>query len=68
MEVFNLKENYDNSKCAKIKEKKIKLKLLPLNNFLNLKKCNFIKIDVELMELDVLRGGKKFIEKFRPIM
>ncbi len=66
---IGLKENYDNSKCAKIKEKKKnKIKTLTLNNFLNLKKCNFIKIDVELMELDVLRGGKKFIEKFRPIM
>ena len=66
---IGLKEDYDNSYCAKIKgTKKNKIKTLTLNNFLNLKKCNFIKIDVELMELDVLRGGNRFITKFRPIM
>ena len=66
---IGLKEDYDNSYCAKIKgTKKNKIKTLTLNSFLNLKKCNFIKIDVELMELDVLRGGNRFITKFRPIM
>ena len=64
-----MKEDYDNSLSAKIKgTKKNKIKTLTLNNFLNLKKCNFIKIDVELMELDVLIGGNEFIKKFRPII
>ncbi len=64
-----LGKNYDNSLCVKIKKtKKYKIKTLTLNDFLNLKKCNFVKIDVELMELDVLKGGDKFIKKFRPIM
>ena len=62
-------ENYDNSVCAKIKgTKKNKIKTLTLNNFLNLKKCNFLKIDVELMESNVLKGAKEFIKKFRPII
>ena len=66
---IGLKEYYDNSLCAKIKgTKKNKIKTLTLNNFLNLKKCNFLKIDVELMELSVLRGAKEFIKKFRPII
>ena len=66
---IGLKEDYDNSCCARIKgTKKNKIQTFTLNNFLNLKKCNFIKIDVELMELDVLSGGNEFIKKFRPII
>ncbi len=66
---ITLTENYDNSVCAKIKgTKKNKIKTLTLNNFLNLKKCNFLKIDVELMELNVLKGAIEFIKKFRPII
>jgi len=66
---ITLTENYDNSVCAKIKgTKKNKIKTLTLNNFLNLKKCNFLKIDVELMESNVLKGAKEFIKKFRPII
>ena len=66
---IGLKEDYDNSYCAKIKgTKKNKIKTLTLNSFLNLKKCNFLKIDVELMELSVLKGAKDFINKFKPII
>ncbi len=66
---IGLKEDYDNSYCAKIKgTKKNKIKTLTLNNFLNLKKCNFLKIDVELMELSVLEAAKDFINKFKPII
>ena len=66
---IGLKEDYDNSYCAKIKgTKKNKIKTLTLNNFLNLKKCNFLKIDVESMELSVLKGAKDFIYKFKPII
>ena len=66
---ITLTENYDNSVCAKIKgTTKNKIKTLTLNNFLNLKKCNFLKIDVELMESNVLKGAKEFIKKFRPII
>lgn len=35
---------------------------------INLMGLNFMKIDVEGMELDVLIGAKKTIEKFRPVM
>ena len=66
---ITLTKDYDNSVCAKIKgTKKNKIKTLTLNNFLNLKKCNFLKIDVELMESNVLKGAKEFIKKFRPII
>lgn len=66
---IGLKEDYDNSYCAKIKgTKKNKIETFTLNKFLNLKKCNFLKIDVELMELSVLDGAKDFINKFKPII
>ena len=35
---------------------------------MEIEKCNFMKIDVELMELDILTGGKNFLKKFRPIL
>jgi FkbM family methyltransferase len=34
----------------------------------NLPGCHFIKVDVEGMEAAVIRGAKKTIEKFRPIL
>ena len=37
-------------------------------NKLNLKKLDFIKIDVEGNEMQTLRGAKKTIEKFKPIL
>ncbi len=47
---------------------KQKISIMCLDQFLHLKKCNFIKIDVEGMEPDVINGGKLFLNKFRPIM
>lgn len=41
--------------------------IVPLDS-LDLPNVNFIKIDVEGMEPDVLEGGKNTIEKFKPIM
>jgi FkbM family methyltransferase len=35
---------------------------------LDLSRCNFLKIDVEGMELAALRGARGTIEKFRPIL
>jgi FkbM family methyltransferase len=34
----------------------------------NLQRCNFIKVDVEGMETDVLRGAARTIERFKPIL
>ena len=66
---IGLKEDYDNSKCAHIIEgKKEKVQVINLDKFLEIEKCNFIKMDVELMEMEVLKGGKKFLSKFRPIL
>lgn len=66
---FTLSNKYKNSDCGTIKHKKKKIvNMLKLDDFLNLSKCNFLKIDVELMEIDVLKGGQKFINKFKPIL
>ena len=35
---------------------------------LNLKRCDFIKIDIEGMEMDALIGGQKTIDAFKPQM
>tara|TARA_Y100000588_G_C14103688_1_gene859959 strand:+ start:245 stop:1087 length:843 start_codon:yes stop_codon:yes gene_type:complete len=65
-----LKDDYDNTATAKIlkNEKKQIVEIIKLDDFLNIKKCDFVKMDVEMMEIDVLEGGKRFIEKYRPVM
>jgi len=35
---------------------------------LNLPRCDFLKIDVEGMELQVLKGGEKLIDTFHPVI
>jgi FkbM family methyltransferase len=34
----------------------------------NLQRCSFIKVDVEGMETDVLRGAARTIERFKPVL
>ncbi len=59
----------NNLKFAKIKSnKKKKVSFKTLNEFIDIEKCNFLKIDVELMELNVLKGAYHFLNKFRPII
>ena len=60
----------ENDEVAKIKldKPKQRVEIIRLDEFINIKKCNFIKIDVEFMEIEVLKGGKKFLKKFRPII
>ncbi|MBM3598999.1 MAG: FkbM family methyltransferase [Alphaproteobacteria bacterium] len=41
--------------------------LMPLDN-LPAQSCQVLTIDVEGMELAVIRGGTRFIERFRPVM
>ena len=66
---FTLTSKYSNSNCGIVKKKKINtVKIIKLDDFLHLEKCNFVKIDVELMEIDVLKGGKKFLKKYKPIL
>ena len=60
---------YESSSFTKnIKDKKYKVKVTNLDKLMEIKKCNFIKMDVELMELDILKGGRNFLKKFRPIL
>lgn len=39
-----------------------------LDSRINLPRLDLIKIDVEGMEIDVLRGGRQLLEKFKPIL
>ena len=64
-----INNHYDNNDSAQLENKnKYKVGVITLDNLLDMEKCNFIKIDAECMELDILKGGIKFLEKFRPTM
>ena len=54
-----------------IKPDEIKVDLKPLDKFCtdeNIDRIDFIKIDVEGMEYDVLMGGNDSIEKYKPTL
>ena len=60
---------FNNNDSAQLEnKKKYKVDVITLDNLLDIEKCAFIKIDAECMELNILKGGTKFIKKFRPIM
>ena len=66
---FGIKKDYDYSKFIKTnKNKPTKVAVKNLDQFLNLKKCNLIKLEAESLETKILQGGLKFLEKFRPTM
>merc|ERR1711991_864916 len=61
---FGIKKGYDYSKFIKTTNKKeMKVAVTNLDQFLNLKECNLIKLEAEILE-----GGIKFLEKYRPIV
>jgi FkbM family methyltransferase len=65
---FSLNNSSDKYKT---KNKKQTIKLNTLDNFVKenkIKKIDFIKIDAEGMDIDILKGGLDTIEKFRPKM
>lgn len=65
---FKIQRDNDNvgmNYCEEVKNGKIKSVTI---DSLQLKKCNFIKLDCEGMELEVLKGASKTIEEFKPIM
>lgn len=69
----NSDDAYSGFKDTKRKKiiNKTKALLFKLDSFfglLNLEKIDFIKIDVEGLEYDVLSGGSEIIEKYRPII
>ena len=73
-EFLQLQENINNiggsSAKYQIDEKNIvNIEIKPLDNdFESLKKVMLLKIDVEGMEIDVLRGAEKIITKFYPLI
>ena len=73
-EFLQLQENINNiggsSAKYQIDAKKIvNIEIKPLDNFLDsFKKVMLLKIDVEGMEIDVLRGAEKIINKFYPLI
>lgn len=51
-----------------VKSKKIKIKLISLDKFFKNRKIDFIKIDAENSEYEIIKGAKSIIEKDRPIL
>lgn len=45
-----------------------RVECIPLDRFFDLPRLSFIKVDVEGMEAEVLAGGRKLIDKFRPVL
>jgi FkbM family methyltransferase len=56
---YRSEKNYDG--------KRIKMECNNLDNF-NLQNCKLIKVDAEGMNLDVLKGSKKTISKYKPFI
>jgi len=62
-------KEYDNKKFTQIRSKKlIQTQMINLDEFLNIEKCNLLKMEAELLELEIIKGGGKFLKKFRPIL
>jgi len=49
-------------------QKGMSIPCFPLDRFLALPRVNLIKIDVEGMEADVLRGSEQILRKFKPLL
>ena len=73
-EFLQLQENINNIGGSSAKyqideENIVNIEIKPLDNdFESLKKVMLLKIDVEGMEIDVLRGAEKIITKFYPLI
>ena len=65
---IGLPKKYKNEFSATQLNTTSNVKVKKVDGLLNLKKCNFLKIDVETMELDVLKGAKKITSFHRPII
>lgn len=62
-------KEYDNKNFTKIRsEKLIPTQMINLDEFIFIEKCNLIKIEAELLELEIIKGGINFLKKFRPIL
>ncbi|MDC0142025.1 FkbM family methyltransferase [bacterium] len=64
---YNLEGNYGGISVDKF-TMGIKVEIIKLDSLIELQKINFIKIDVEGMEYDVINGAKEVIKKFKPII
>lgn len=66
----NMKFNFGgiSMKESHIYTKSVKVQQRQLDEFLDIEKCDLLKIDVEGFESAVLNGGLNFISKFRPVI
>lgn len=64
----NHKINYGEFKINDSGIRGIETNLITLDSFVNLNQFNFIKMDVEGLEVDVLNGAKKLLKLHKPLL
>jgi len=64
---YSVEANYGGIEVSDFNEGRPVERLI-LDDYLDAKGADLVKIDVEGMEADVLEGGRKFIARFRPVM
>jgi FkbM family methyltransferase len=63
---YNAESNYGSLNLGTF-ESGEQVQVIPIDS-LNLPRCNFLKIDVEGMEIKVLKGAKDTIQKHKPLL
>ncbi len=63
---YNVESNYGSLNLGTF-ESGEQVQVIPIDS-LNLPRCNFLKIDVEGMEIKVLKGAKDTIQKHKPLL
>lgn len=65
---YDIEGNFGGVELEKFSQAGIKTPVVTLDDFLDVPKLKFIKIDVEGMETGVIRGAKQTIEKHTPLL
>jgi FkbM family methyltransferase len=64
---YSVEDNYGGVEVSRF-EQGDPVRRAMLDDYLDERGANLVKIDVEGMESDVLAGGRRFIERFRPVL
>ena len=64
---YSVEANYGGIEVSSFSEGRPVARIV-LDDYLEARAADLVKIDVEGMEGEVLEGGRKFIERFRPVM